>query len=91
MHEGLVPAIAPFAPDVAFVPINGNKPERRVAGYLDGREAVDLARAVCARLAIPHHFDMFAFNTTSSDLFITECQRLGQAYRVLRNGEGLDI
>ncbi|MFZ9938273.1 MAG: MBL fold metallo-hydrolase [Luteolibacter sp.] len=91
MHDGLVPAIAPFAPDVSFVPINGNKPERRVAGNLDGREAAELAHATHTRLAIPHHFDMFAFNTASPGLFITECDRLGQAHRVLANGEGIDL
>jgi L-ascorbate metabolism protein UlaG (beta-lactamase superfamily) len=91
MHDGLVPALVPFAPDIAFVPINGNKPERRVAGNLDGREAAELAKAIHARLAIPHHFDMFEFNTATPDLFIAECQRVGQEFRVLRNGEGLDL
>lgn len=91
MHEGLVPGIAPFTPDIAFVPINGNKPERRVSGNLDGREAAELARGIHAGLAIPHHFDMFEFNTATPDLFTRECRRLGQACRVLRNGEGLDI
>jgi L-ascorbate metabolism protein UlaG (beta-lactamase superfamily) len=91
MHDGLVPALVSFAPDIAFVPINGNKPERRVAGNLDGREAAELAHAIRAGLAIPHHFDMFEFNTASPDLFTAECQRLGQACRVLRNGEGIDL
>ena len=91
LHEGLIPAIAPFAPDIAFLPINGNKPERRVAGNLDGREAAEVAMAIGAKLAIPHHFDMFAFNTASPDLFQSECLRLGQPFRVLKNGEGLEI
>jgi L-ascorbate metabolism protein UlaG (beta-lactamase superfamily) len=91
MHEGLVPALAPFAPDIAFLPINGNQPERRVAGNLDGRQAAEFAHAIRARLAIPHHFDMFAFNTVTPELFETECQRVGQEYRVLRNGEGTDV
>ena len=91
MHDALISAIEPFRPDVAFVPINGYKPERRVAGNLDGREAAEVARAIHARLAIPHHFDMFAFNTVSPDLFITECQRLDQPFKVLKNGEGVDI
>jgi L-ascorbate metabolism protein UlaG (beta-lactamase superfamily) len=90
MHDGLVAALEPFAPDIAFVPINGNKPERRVAGNLDGHEAAELAHAIHARLAIPHHFDMFAFNTATPELFEAECQRLGQPFRVLENGEGFD-
>ena len=91
MHDGLVPALKPFSVDIAFVPINGNKPERRVAGNLDGLEAAQLARQIGARLAIPHHFDMFAFNTESPDEFEAACRRLGQPFRTLRNGEGMDL
>lgn len=91
MHDDLVSSIAPFRPDVAFVPINGNKPERRVAGNLNGREAAELSRQIHAGIAIPHHFDMFEFNTASPDEFIAECQRLGHAFKVLQNGEGFDL
>jgi L-ascorbate metabolism protein UlaG (beta-lactamase superfamily) len=91
LHDGLIPALAPFKPDVALVPINGNKPERRVAGNMNGREAAELARAIGAGVAIPHHFDMFEFNTASPDEFEAECRRLGQQCRVLRNGEGLEL
>jgi L-ascorbate metabolism protein UlaG (beta-lactamase superfamily) len=58
---------------------------------MDGREAAWLAREVGARLAIPHHFDMFEFNTEPPDVFEAECRRLGQAFRTLRNGEGVDL
>lgn len=91
LHDGLVPALAPHAPDIALVPINGNLPERRVSGNLDGKEAAGLAHEIGAGLAIPHHFDMFDFNTASPGLFVVECKRHGQAYHVLRNGEGLDL
>lgn len=91
MHDKLVSSIAPFRPDVAFVPINGNKPERRVAGNLNGREAAELARQIHAGIAIPHHFDMFEFNTASPEEFIAECQRLGQPFNVMLNGEGFDL
>ena len=91
LHEELAPALAPHAPDIAMVPINGNLPERRVSGNLDGREAAKLALEIGAGLAIPHHFDMFEFNTASPDLFVTECGRLLQPCRVLRNGEGMDL
>ena len=90
LYPGLVEKLAEFAVDVAFVPINGHKPERRVAGNLDGREAAQLAHDIGARLAVPHHFEMFEFNTADPrDLFIPECERLGQPCRVLRAGEGL--
>ena len=71
--------------DVAFVPINGK------LGNLDGPEAARLARLVAAALAVPCHFDMFEFNTASPDAFAAECERLGQAYRVLRHGERLTL
>lgn len=90
-HEGLVESLQPLRVDVALLPINGNKPERRVAGNLDGREAAALAHAIGARLAVPHHFDMFAFNTESPAEFEAACRQLHQPFQVLQNGEGLDI
>jgi len=91
LHDGLAPALRRFSIDVALLPINGNKPERRVAGNLSGLEAARLAKDISARLVIPHHFDMFAFNTEPPDEFEAECRRLGQPFRTLRNGEGLDL
>ncbi len=45
--------------DLALLPINGNQPERRVAGNLDGREAAQLARDIKTRMVVPCHYDMF--------------------------------
>ena len=91
LHDGLVAALRPLAVDVALMPINGNRPERRVAGNMSGTEAAALARQIGARLVIPHHFDMFAFNTESPEQFEAECRRLGQPFRTLRQGEGIDL
>lgn len=91
LHDGLVPALKPQQIGVALVPINGSKPERRVAGNMRGIEAAKLAFDIGAKLAIPHHFDMFAFNTEPPDEFVAECRRLGQACRVLENGEGTEL
>ena len=71
--------------DVAIVPINGK------LGNLDAVEAARLAQQARAKLAVPCHFDMFEFNTTTPDAFVAECERLGQPYRVLRNGERLSL
>jgi L-ascorbate metabolism protein UlaG (beta-lactamase superfamily) len=90
-HEGLVGALAPLRPQVALVPINGNRPERRVAGNLDGGEAATLAHEIGATIAVPHHFDMFEFNTAPPDEFEACCRALGQKYHTLRNGEGMDL
>ncbi len=91
MHDDLIAALETFRVDMALVPINGNNPERRVAGNLDGREAAALAHAIGARLAVPHHFDLFAFNTEPPDEFEAACRRLGQPFRTLQNGEGMDL
>jgi L-ascorbate metabolism protein UlaG (beta-lactamase superfamily) len=83
--------LRPFSVDVAFLPINGNRPERRVAGNMFGDEAAQLAHDIGARLAIPCHYDMFAFNTEPPDLFVATCRRLGQPHKVLRCGERFSI
>ncbi len=76
-----------FPIDVALLPINGTKPERRVAGNLDGHEAAQLAKDISARLVIPCHFEMFEFNTADAHDFVSKARELGVPYRVLRAGE----
>jgi L-ascorbate metabolism protein UlaG (beta-lactamase superfamily) len=94
-HERIAPSVRAAAGggaiDVALLPINGRAPERRVAGNLDGAEAAALARAIGARLAVPMHYEMFAFNTEPPDAFVAACDRLGQLHRVLRAGERLTV
>lgn len=90
-HSGLVPALAPLDCDLMLLPINGNKPERRVAGNLNGTEAAALARACNARLVIPCHYDMFTFNTATPDEFVATCTRLGQPHQVLQCGERVSL
>jgi L-ascorbate metabolism protein UlaG (beta-lactamase superfamily) len=77
--------------DVALLPINGRLPARRVAGNLWGDEAAAVAHAIGARLAVPMHFELFAFNTEPPDAFVAACERLRQPYRVLRAGERLTV
>ncbi len=91
LHEGLAESLKPFAPDIAFLPINGNKPERRVAGNLNPVEAAVLGKTIQAGLVIPHHFDMFEFNTADPAVFEAECERIDQTCRTLGNGEGIEI
>lgn len=90
-HDGLVPVLRPLACDLMLLPINGNRPERRVAGNLNGTEAAALARACAAGLVVPCHYDMFAFNTESPAEFERACERLGQPQRVLRCGGRLSL
>ncbi|MFM8347557.1 MAG: MBL fold metallo-hydrolase [Bacteroidota bacterium] len=90
-HDGLVDILSPAKPDVAFLPINGNDPARRVAGNMNGAEAARLAREVGARMVIPHHFHLFEFNTAEPDLFEASCQSLKQLYITMKLGERLHI
>ncbi len=87
MYDGIVERLRPWHIDIAMLPINGRAPERRVAGNLDGREAAALAHEIGAGVAIPCHYDMFAFNTASPAVFVEACAQLGQPCRVLQLGE----
>ncbi len=90
LYAGMEKRLAPLGIDVALLPINGSAPERQVAGNLDGRQAAELAHAIGARVVIPCHYDMFAFNTATPDLFVQRCAQAGQEYVVLENGERWD-
>ena len=88
LFDGMVDILRPFNVDIALLPINGDRPERRVAGNMSGHEAAQLAKDIGAKVVIPCHYDMFEFNTADpADEFIPECERLGQPYRVLQQGE----
>lgn len=86
-YDGMVEWLRPHAIDVALLPINGDRPERKVAGNLNGREAATLAKEIGARLVIPCHYEMFAFNTATPEEFVATAGKLQQPCRVLRNGE----
>ena len=86
-YAGMAELLRPFDVDVALLPINGRKPERRVSGNLWGSEAAQLAHDIGARMVMPCHYDMFTFNTETPAEFTAACEDLGQAYCVLRNGE----
>jgi len=89
-HQGLVDSL-PRECDLMLLPINGNEPQRRVAGNLNGSEAAALAKACAAKLVVPCHYDMFEFNTVTPDEFKAACNRLDQAHLVMLNGGHLII
>ncbi len=90
-YDGLAARLAGFHLDVGLLPINGWAPERRVAGNLDAAEAARLARESGMKLAVPHHFDMFEFNTADPRVFEEEARRQGVPAKVLRLGERLTL
>ncbi len=88
---GLPERLRAFDLDLALLPISGTLEERHVAGNLWGQEAAALAHAAGARLAVPMHYDLVTFNTESPAAFCEACDRRGQPYRVLQNGERLTL
>jgi L-ascorbate metabolism protein UlaG (beta-lactamase superfamily) len=85
--DELVDLLKPYKVDVAILPINGNKAERKVAGNLDCKEAAELGKAIDAACVIPCHYDLFTFNTSDVNDFIKEAEKIKQPYKVLKGGE----
>jgi L-ascorbate metabolism protein UlaG (beta-lactamase superfamily) len=90
-YDGLEDILKKHTLDVAFLPINGNKPVRRVAGNLSFQEAADLGKAIGCKWVIPHHYDLFAFNTEDPENFVNACTAIGVNHKVLKLGEGFEI
>lgn len=80
--------LARHRPDVALLPANG-----RVAEHLGTppnmslEEAVELARACGEPLVVPHHYDLFAFNSRPVEEVAAVLAASGLAHRQLRPGE----
>ncbi len=92
-YDGLTEAIGPEPVDVMFLPINGRDPSRGVPGNMTAAEAVDLANGVGPRFLVPHHYDMFTFNTIPVEVFEEETRRLSPKIRsrVLKCGGRWEI
>ena len=86
-YDGMEKILQKWKIDVALLPINGRRPERRVAGNLWGREAANLAKDIGAKTVIPCHYDMFEFNTETPAEFEATCLTLGQSYQTLQAGQ----
>jgi L-ascorbate metabolism protein UlaG (beta-lactamase superfamily) len=73
-YEGLETKLINLKPiDLMFIPINGRDAVRytsRCIGNMSFAEAVDLAGAVSPRLAVPGHYEMFAFNSEDPSKFM---------------------
>ena len=86
-YDGMEELIKTFHIDIALLPINGHDPKRGVAGNLNAQEAARLGKAIGAKVVIPCHYDMFAFNTADPKDFEEETNKIGQPYRILEQGE----
>lgn len=91
LYAGMVEQLRRWSIDLAFLPINGRDPQRGVAGNLWGEEAVQLGRAAGIGLVIPCHYDMFTFNTVTTEQFEQAATNARQPYRILQGGERFDL
>ncbi len=88
--DGMVDLLRPFNMDIAILPINGNKPERKVAGNLNCKEAALLGKEIGAKYVVPCHYDLFTFNTADVNEFIMEAEKIHQPYKILKGGGRYD-
>lgn len=93
VYPGLVETLAAEPFDVLFLPINGRNPSRGVAGNMSVVEAVELATVARPRFVVPHHYDMFTFNTVPVADFEAEARRppAGTEARVLQCGQRWEL
>jgi len=90
IYDGLAERLQQLKPDIMFLPINGTDARRDAFGTppnMNMQTAVDLATTVQPRLLIPHHYDMFTFNTADVNDFIPLAERAGLNFAVLRPAE----
>lgn len=89
-YPELAGRLQPFKPDILFLPINGSSPTLQRLGVppnMSAEDALRLAGAVGPQLTIPHHYDMFTFNTADVNRFANRARDLRLPYAVLRAGE----
>jgi L-ascorbate 6-phosphate lactonase len=90
VYDGLAERLRRFDLDIAFLPINGTDARRdqlKVPPNMNMEEALELAQEIKPHLLIPHHYDMFTFNTADVRDFERLAASSGQEYAVLRCGE----
>lgn len=89
-YDGLADRLRPFQPDIVFLPINGTDERRNalhVPPNMSMQDAVELAKSVSAKLLVPHHYDMFTFNTADVAAFESLASSAAQSHRVIHAGE----
>ena len=90
VYDGLVEQLGTV--DIALLPINGRdyfRLHHDIIGNMDGREAVELAGRIGARLLVPMHFDLYAVNGCSAASFVSQMEESGTRipYHVFQPGE----
>ncbi|MFO0956270.1 MAG: MBL fold metallo-hydrolase [Isosphaeraceae bacterium] len=86
--DGLEGWLGPDPFDALLLPINGRDSSRGVPGNFSAAEAVELSSRIRPRFVVPHHYDMFTFNTVPVADFEAGSARLptSTAARTLKPG-----
>jgi L-ascorbate 6-phosphate lactonase len=90
LYDGLIDRLKGLNPQVALLPINGTDSERLqndIAPNMGIPDAVYVGKAIGAELVIPHHYDLFAFNTADEAAFISHAEAQQLPYQILCAGE----
>lgn len=90
LYDGLIERLTSVRPQVALLPINGTDTERLqqdIAPNMGIPDAVFVGKSIGAALVIPHHYDLFAFNTASEAAFTAHAEAQHLPYQTLRAGE----
>lgn len=87
VYPDLAKSLRPINLDIAFLPINGRAGGEGTPPNMNAQEAVTLAKAIGEPLIIPHHYDMFTFNTADVGDFAAIVDAANQPYRILHCAE----
>lgn len=90
VYDGLAERLELFDLDLAFLPINGTDDRRRelkVPPNMNMHAALKLAAEIGMPLVVPHHYDMFTFNTADVADFVVAAEAAGQPQQVLPCGQ----
>ncbi|HET8985839.1 MAG TPA: MBL fold metallo-hydrolase [Trueperaceae bacterium] len=85
-YPGLIERLSSEQLDAAFIPINGRDARRHAngtAGNCSIEEALCVAHLAGAHLLVPHHYDMFTFNTADIEEFKVRAGELYPGQEVL--------
>ena len=90
VYDGLAGYLNQYQIDIALLPINGTS-ERlkrlKIPPDMNITEALELANCINKPMLIPHHYDMFTFNTVAIDDFVRQADAVSQPYKVMQCGE----
>ncbi|MBZ0283235.1 MAG: MBL fold metallo-hydrolase [Anaerolineae bacterium] len=89
-YNGLAERLRLYKPDILFLPINGTDARRdalHVPPNMNAAEAVALAKAAGSGLVIPHHYNMFTFNTADVNEFTALARAADVPFAVLNPAE----